>query len=156
MKVLTRKYVPVKKSDFFTDDYGTLYVSLDFLRSTARQLDDPEPEPEELSGSGKLEPEPETMPAGLAFTFDDEKQTVTYGGKVLTFRGSIQYRILKMASSGKELNNRDVWQDIWGDALTEWRTILDAAKQVNLKLDRENIPYKITVNSAFTKLSEKI
>jgi len=34
--------------------------------------------------------------------------------------------------------------------------ILDAAKQVNLKLDRENIPYKITVNSAFTKLSEKI
>ena len=154
MKVLTRKYVPVKKSDFFTDDYGTLYVSLDFLRSTARQLDDPEPEPEELSGSGKLEPEPETMPAGLAFTFDDEKQTVTYGGKVLTFRGSIQYRLLKMVQARKTVNVRDIWREIWGDGPAEWRTIRSNGDPINAKLRAAGIPYSLDVKSDFLTFCE--
>ena len=149
MKVLTRRYVPVKKSDFFTDDYGTLYVSLDFLRSTARQLDDPEPELEELSGSGKSEPEPEPQPAGLEFLFDDESRTVTYGGATLTLRGAIQYQILKLAEDKKTVNNRLVWRAIWGDSQVEWRAIRNNAGAVNAKLEAAGIPYRLDVKSDF-------
>lgn len=159
MEILTRRFVAVETTEFFADPFGKIFISLDFCLRVAESTG--ETEERDLNSVqnetiGKAMKNLEPLPTGLEWCFDDKRRVVHYGEVLLKFHGEIQYRLLKMASSGKELNNRDVRKDIWGDTLTEWRMILDAAKQVNLKLDRENIPYKITVNSAFTKLSEKI
>lgn len=158
MKILQRSFVALKAADFYRDEYGVTFVSLDFCRKAA-QLADQEPtqdaDADELSGSGKSEPEPEPQPAGLEFLFDDESRTVTYGGAVLTFRGEVQYRLLQLVQTAGKLNIRDIWRDIWGDSLAEWRAVHDNARHVNRKLEAAGIPYRISVDTGYATFSEK-
>ena len=158
MKILQRSFVALKAADFYRDEYGVTFVSLDFCRKAA-QLADQEPtqdaDADELSGSGKSEPEPEPQPAGLEFLFDDESRTVTYGGATLTLRGAIQYQILKLAEDKKTVNNRLVWRAIWGDSQVEWRAIRNNAGAVNAKLEAAGIPYRLDVKSDFLTFCEK-
>lgn len=158
MEVLTRHFVAVETADFYQDKFGRVFVTVEFCRRTVMEI-----EPETLeekpadglaSGSESTAELAGRMPSGLEWKFDDEKNTATYGGVEIIFRGSLQYQLLKMAQSTPVCNVRDVWSGIWGDGWPEWRTIRACANQVNLKLATHKVPYTLIVKSDFMRFLE--
>ena len=156
MKIITKRYVKVPKSDWRDDKFGAMFVSLDFCQEVAQWLN----QGEEMEEHPTL-PEvsrPERLPVGMAFTFDDATRTVTYGddAAVIVFKGAIQYELLKRCQGRTGVNLRDIWRPIWGEGQPEWQTIRGNANAVNKKMSSAGIPYEIRIDTCFANFEEKL
>lgn len=74
------------------------------------------------------------VPAG--WVFDDGARTVDLGGGQVMKLGRIQYGLLKYIAQGGR-STQEAWEQVWEySSPVDWRTVRDAAIQINKKLGK--------------------
>lgn len=129
----------MRTGEYWQDDRGGVWIDERLLRKRPRRPKRervPEPDQDE-DDDGEEEADADDVPESVepsGWEFDDARQDVTIGGKVLHFKGEYQYKLLKYAAQGGT-DLQEAWETVWNfNSAFIWRTIWDVARQVNNKL----------------------
>ena len=144
---------------------GDFYLTVTVIRRLAKHVEKktggvkrrrPKPRPESRP---KTEPRPESrlpaVPDGAipsAWVFDDDARTVDLGGGQVMKLGQTQYGLLKYIAQGGR-STQEAWEQVWKyQSPVEWRTIRDAAIQLNKKLGQCVNVCKVEVTTREVKI----
>lgn len=142
----------MRTGEYWQDDRGGVWIDERLLRKRPRRpkrervpdLDQDEDD------DGEEEADADDVPESVepsAWQFDDARQDVTIGGKVLHFQGGIQYQLLQfVAQGGTDL--QEAWEKVWKyRSAFIWRTVWDAARHINKKFLLCKVVGKLKVGS---------
>ena len=140
----------MRTGEYWQDDRGGVWIDERLLRKHPRRpkrervpdLDEDDDGEEEADADDA----PESVePSG--WEFDDARQDVTIGGKVLHFQGVYQYRLLKYAAQGGT-DIQEAWRMVWGyTSQVELDTVKKMAKRIKNRLKGDGIGVSFKVNT---------
>lgn len=116
---------------------GDAYLPVGVILKIARKIaqdggQQAKDEPDELDNDETSE----DVPHPSEWIFDDPRQNVTIGEKVVHFQGGTQYRLLKYAANGGT-DLQEAWRVAWEyESPADWRIMKSMEKRINEKLSK--------------------
>lgn len=142
---------------------GDFYLSVTVIRRLAKHVEKKTSRKKKAKRPTVREPEPETRPESRLpavpddalpadWVFNDQTRTVDLGGGQVMKLGQTQYGLLKYIAQGGR-STQEAWEQVWKyQSPVEWRTIRDAAIQLNKKLGQCVNVCKVEVTTREVKI----
>lgn len=145
----------MRTGEYWQDDRGGVWIDERLLRKHPRRPKRERVPDLDEDDDGEVEADADDVPESVepsGWEFDDARQDVTIGGKVLHFQGVIQYNLLKYVALGGR-TCQDAWKEVWKfNGPAEWRTIQKAAQQVTSKLQSAQVSWVLTAGANSIKI----
>lgn len=126
----------MRTGEYWQDDRGGVWIDERLLRKRPRRPKRERVPDLDEDDDGEVEADADDVPESVepsGWEFDDARQDVTIGGKVLHFQGGTQYRLLKYAAQGGT-DLQEAWRVAWQyNGPADWRIMNSMAKRINQK-----------------------
>lgn len=126
----------MRTGEYWQDDRGGVWIDERLLRKRPRRPKRERVPDLDEDDDGEEEADADDVPESVepsGWEFDDARQDVTIGGKVIHFQGGTQYRLLKYAAQGGT-DIQEAWRIGWErNCPADWRNVKDMARRINAK-----------------------
>lgn len=140
----------MRTGEYWQDDRGGVWIDERLLRKHPRRPKRERVPDLDEDDDGEVEADADDVPESVepsGWEFDDARQDVTIGGKVLHFQGGTQYRLLKYAAQGGT-DLQEAWRVAWQyNGPADWKTVWKAADRINQRLKTIGLVPTFSVNT---------